>query len=168
MSIPFSRSTRSLALDNFRPAMIGLVLAGLTLLALIIWFFFARISLFQSSSTAVLKTDDQVIASFPAEIFNQIKPGQTATLRLGLDGDQRPLTIPAVVFDTQGGSDQVILVITDFSNLPLDRSEELKARVDVETEAIHPVELLMRASGRFLSRGSQSPHPQSTPNSSQP
>lgn len=168
LSIPFSRSTRSLTLDSFRPTMIGLALAGLTLLALIIWFFFARIGLFQSSTSAVLQADDQIIASFPAEVFDQLKPGQQATLKLGLNGDQKPATIPAVVFDTQGGSEAVILVITDFSAVPPARSEDLSGRVDVQTEAIHPLELLLRASGKFLNRGSQSPDSQQPSETPQP
>lgn len=148
--------------------MIGLVLAGLTLLALIFWFFFAQIGLYQSSSSAVLKTDDQVIASFPEEVFAQIKPGQKATLMLGLSGDQRPLTIPVVVFDTQGGSEAVTLVITDYSEVPVSRTEEMSGRVDVQTEAIHPVELLLRASGKFLNRGGQPGSEQKLSQTTQP
>jgi hypothetical protein len=166
MSIPFSRSTRSLFVDSFRPAVIGLVLAVLTLLALIVWFFLARVTLFQSSTSASLEPGGQIIASFPAESFSQIKPGQSAVLRLGQSGDQRPLVIPAVVFDTQGGNEQVILVVTDYSSLPGTIAEEIQGRVDVETEYISPAELLLRASGKFLARGRIPTSPQATPEAS--
>jgi hypothetical protein len=153
MSIPFSRSTRSLTLDSFRPALIGLALAILTLLALIAWFFLARITLYQSSASASLKQDGQIIAAFPAETFTQLKPGQTAILRLGQAGDQRQVSVPAVVFDTQDGNEQVVLIVTDVSTLPGTIQGEMPGRVDVEVEYIAPAELLLRASGKYLTRG---------------
>jgi hypothetical protein len=153
MSIPFSRSTRSLALDSFRPALIGLALAILTLLALITWFFLARVTLYQSSASASLKQDGQIIAAFPADTFSQLKPGQSAILRIGQSGDQRQVSIPAAVFDTQGGNEQVTLIVTDFSALPGTITEDTPVRVDVEVEYITPAELLLRASGKFLTRG---------------
>jgi hypothetical protein len=153
MSIPFSRSTRSLTLDSFRPALIGLALAILTLLALLTWFFLARVTLYQTSASANLKPDGQIIAAFPAETFSQLKPGQAAILRLGQAGDQRQVSIPAVVFDTQGGNEQVVLIVTDVSALPGTLTEETPGRVDVEVEYITPAELLLRASGKFLTRG---------------
>ncbi len=168
MSIPFSRSTRSLASDSFRPALIGLTLAILTLMALILWFFLANISLYQSSATAVLQADGQIQASFSSDIFPEIKPGQSAIFRLGQTGDQRPVVVPAQVFDTQGGSDDVIFIITDTTNLPVELGEQTEGRVDVETESISPVELLLRASGKFLSRNRSSEETQTTPASSSP
>ena len=165
MSIPFSRSTRSLTSDSFRPALIGLALAIVTLVALIVWFLLARISIYQSSTSAVLQPDGQVVASFPEETFARLQNGQAALLRLGQTGDQRPVSLPAVVFDTQGGSEQVILVITDASALPDGLAEGSKGRVDVETEKISPAELLLRASGKFLASGrttTSSPAPPSS------
>jgi hypothetical protein len=153
MSIPFSRSTRSLNLDSFRPALIGLALAILTLLALIAWFFLAHVTLYQTSDSANLKQDGQIIAAFPANTFSRLKPGQTAILRLGQAVDQRQVSVPAVVFDTQGGNEQVVLIITDVSALPGAITEDTPGRVDVEVEHITPAELLLRASGKFLTRG---------------
>jgi hypothetical protein len=168
MSIPFSRSTRSLGVDSFRPALIGLGLAILTLIALIAWFFLARITLYQSSDGAKLKQDGQIIAAFPEGTFSQLKPGQTAILRLGQAGDQRQVSIPAVVFDTQGGSEQVVLIVTDVSALPETATEETPGRVDVEVEYITPAELLLRASGKFLTRGRDSTNSQPTSIPQQP
>jgi hypothetical protein len=154
--------------DSFRPALIGLALAILTLTALIVWFFLARISLYQSSGSAVLLADGQIQASFSNEIFSQIKPGQAAVFRLGQTGDQRPVTIPAQVFDTQGGAEKVIFIVTDATSLPIDLGDQTEGRVDVETESISPVELLLRASGKFLSRNRAAEEPQSTPGSLSP
>lgn len=153
MSIPFSRSTRSLVSDSYRPAMIGLGLAVVTLVALIIWFFLARVSIYQASANATLKADGQIVASFPAETFAQIQPGQEGILRLGQAGDQRPLSVPVMVFDTQGGAEQVILIVSDYSALPENLPDETPGRVDIVTERIAPADLLLRASGKFLSRG---------------
>lgn len=168
MSIPFSRSTRSLSFDSYRPAVFGLVLAILTLVALIIWFFLARVTLYQSSTSAVLSKDGQITAKFPAETFSQIQPGQAALLRLGQTGDQRPISIPAMVFDTTGGNDNVILVISDYSKLPQFPADDLEGRVDVETEYISPAELLLRSSGKFLNRGRVPTNLEITPNAPTP
>ncbi len=162
MSVPFSRSTRSLTLDSFRPALIGLGFAILILLALILWFFLAKVTLYQSSSTATLGKDGQIIASFPAEAFSQIKPGQAAVLRLGQEGDQRPISVPAMVFDTQGGNENVILIVKDAGNLPEALTEDLPGRVDVEVEYISPANLLGRASGKFMARGNLPSNSQSS------
>jgi hypothetical protein len=168
VSIPFSRSTRSLMSDSFRPALIGLALAILTMTALILWFFLARITLYQSSATATLQEDGQIRASFSAETFAQIKPGQAAIFRLGQAGDQRPVTIPAQVFDTQGGNEDVLLIITDASALPVDFSANQEGRVDVKTESIAPVELLLRAAGKFLSRNQTAAETQTAPQTTSP
>jgi len=133
--------------------MIGLALAIVTLVALIAWFLLGRIALYQSSTSAELQLDGQIVASFPIETFNKLKYGQNALLRLGQSGDQRPVSLPAVVFDTQGGNEQVILVLADVSTLPDGVAEGTKGRVDVETEKISPAELLLRASGKFLAGG---------------
>jgi hypothetical protein len=162
VTIPFSRSTRSLSRDRYRPAVIGLVLAILTLIALIAWLFLARVTLYQTSTSAVLNQDGQVVAGFPSEVFSQIQPGQSALLRLGQGSDQRPVTIPLIVFDTQGGEDSVILVISDYSDLPALPAGEVEGRVDVETDTTSPFELLLRASGKFLSQGRIPASPQAT------
>jgi hypothetical protein len=154
--------------DSFRPALIGLALAILTLAALIIWFFLARISLYQSSAKAFLQQDGQIVASFSSETFSQIKPGQTAVFRMGQAGDQRPVTIPAMIFDTQGGNEKVIVTITDASNLPADLVGQQDGRVDVETEAIAPAELLLRASGKFLARNRAPAETQAEPSTTAP
>jgi hypothetical protein len=154
--------------DSFRPAMIGLALAILTMTALILWFFLARITLYQSSASAVLQEDGQILASFSAETFAQIQPGQAAVFRMGQAGDQRPVTLPAQVFDTQGGNEKVIVIITDPNALPANIAANQEGRVDVETESIPPVELLLRAAGKFLSTNQAAPTPQTNPQSTSP
>ncbi|MBP1694581.1 MAG: hypothetical protein H6Q37_2464 [Chloroflexi bacterium] len=143
--------------------MIGLALAIVTLVALIAWFLLGRIALYQSSTSAELQLDGQIVASFPVETFNKLKYGQNALLRLGQSGDQRPVSLPAVVFDTQGGNEQVILVLADVSTLPDGVAEGTKGRVDVETEKISPAELLLRASGKFLAGGRSATPAPATP-----
>lgn len=97
-----------------------------------------------------------------------LKPGQTASLRLGQGGDQRPISIPASVFDTQGGKEKVLLLITDYTDLPGTIPEALQGRVDVEAEYISPLELLLRASGRYFSREADITAPQATEAVTQP
>lgn len=168
LSIPFSRSTRSLVLDSFRPGVIAMLLAILILASLIIWFIAAKVTIYQSSETASLKQDGMIEASFTAEGFATIKPGQKALLRLGQGPDSRPISIPTSVFDTGEGKDRVLLLITDYSALPFEITDELNGRVDIEVEYISPLELVMRATGQFLNRGGVSSNSTSPSNSVSP
>ena len=51
MSIPFSRSMRSLKVDSYRASLVGILLASAIMLALVVWFFSARITLFEVSNS---------------------------------------------------------------------------------------------------------------------
>ncbi|HVF88899.1 MAG TPA: HlyD family efflux transporter periplasmic adaptor subunit [Blastocatellia bacterium] len=60
MSISFSRSMRSLAVDNFRPSVLGFIISAILLVAWFAWFFFARVSVYELSDTARLEADTAV------------------------------------------------------------------------------------------------------------
>lgn len=152
MSIPFSRSLRSLSLDSYRPARIGLVLGMVLLLVLILWFFFAKITIYQSSEGAIIDESGQITAEFSPQAIAQITPGQTAILRLAGHGDQQLISIPAIVYDLNSDNHEVIFYITDPSGLPESIPEGLTGRVDVEVEHISPFELVMRATGKFFNQ----------------
>ncbi|HYP26667.1 MAG TPA: HlyD family efflux transporter periplasmic adaptor subunit [Blastocatellia bacterium] len=55
MSVNFSRSMRSLAVDSFRPSVLGFTLSAILLLAWLSWFFLARVSVYELSETARLE-----------------------------------------------------------------------------------------------------------------
>ena len=49
MSTPFSRSMQSLAADGFRYSLSGMLLAAVLLSAWAVWFFIARVTLYEVS-----------------------------------------------------------------------------------------------------------------------
>jgi hypothetical protein len=162
VSIQFSRSMRSLRLDSFRATRIGLAFAIFIMLALIVWFFVAKVTLYEVSTSLEVNADGKLMATFPKEARPRLRPGMPAILRLTQGTDQPTLTLPAVVFDLPRDGEQVeILVISNA--LPLDSQQgELTGQVDVEVEYITPAELVLRTSGKFLNR-SQVPVSPQTP-----
>ena len=152
VSIQFSRSVRSLQIDSSRLTLVGLGLGIIMMVALILWFFLARITLFEISTSATFDQNRRVQATFSPEGLSRIQPGQAALVRLSAPGDQRPIAIPAMVYDTQKGKGQVELILLEDpfgqSGIP----SQLSARAEVEVEYINPAMLVMRASGKFLNR----------------
>jgi hypothetical protein len=153
---------RALRLDSFRATRIGLIFAILVMLALIVWFFLAKVTLYEVSNSLELIADGKILVAFPKEARSRLRPGMPAILRLSQGSDQPVLTLPAVVWDLPQGQEQVeILVLSD--GLPLDAQQgELLGQVDVEVEYITPAELVLRTSGKFLNR-SQLPVSPQTP-----
>ena len=60
MSISFSRSMRSLAVDSFRPSLLGFIISAILLVAWLAWFFMARVSVYELSDTARLEVGTAV------------------------------------------------------------------------------------------------------------
>src|SRR4051812_21176609 len=64
MSTPFSRSMQSLAADGFRHSLLGMLLAAALLSAWTVWFFIARVTLYEVSAGARLEVSE---AAHPVE-----------------------------------------------------------------------------------------------------
>jgi hypothetical protein len=137
-------------IDSYRASQIGLIVASLLMLLLIGWFFFARVGLYEISQEVNFDEQGRLMASFPPEALERIRPGQPAVLRYYSPGNQPPLTIKAMVFDTPPDSSQVeILVMSeDLPKLPL--VEDGKGQVEVEVDSLSPFSLVMRATGRYV------------------
>lgn len=150
MSIQFSRSIRSINIDSFRASRIGLIIGSLLMLTLILWFFFARVSVHETSQEVSLSQDGRFLAAFSDEALTRIQPGQDTLVRVFSSTEEPPLTIHGVVFDIFPNSNQVeiIIVAEDFIDLPA--NENLTAQVDVEIEQVTPFNLIMRYSGQFV------------------
>ena len=150
MSLQFSRSMRSLHLDSFRASRVGLILAIVNVLALLAWFFFVKVTLFEISNEVTFLPDGQAVALFPAEARARIEPGQPAVMRINLGPDQDQITLPALVIDLDPNSDEVyFLVITN--EIPLDTlPEDLSGQIEIEVEYVTPFTLVRRASGTYF------------------
>ncbi len=168
MAVQFSRSLRSLAMDSFRPSLIGLSLAILTMLALVAWFFLARVTLYEISQSAQINQDGRVKASFTPEAMNRLRPGQAAVFRPHTSGDQRAVALPAVVYDLQRGKDDVEVLVQADAEQATQLTAGLSGQVEVEVEYVTPITLVMRASGKFLNRARLPVSPQQPAGNNQP
>jgi len=150
VSLQFSRSLRSLKVDGFRASRIGLILAILLMVALIFWFFSAKVTLYESSSSISLTEDGHLLASFTPNALRRIQPGQPGVLRLDAGSDQRPITTPVTVFDLPQDSEQVEFLVQG-GNIPPDiLAGKIAGQVEVEVEHITPAELVFRTSGKYF------------------
>ena len=153
---------RSLRLDSFRATRIGLVFAIIIMLALIVWFFMAKVTLYEVGSTLEWNADGKLMATFPKESLTRLRPGMPAILRLPQGPDQPAITIPAVVFNLPREGEQVEILVLP-SQVPLDTQQgKLSGQVEVEVEYVTPAELVLRTSGKYLNR-SQVPVSPQTP-----
>ena len=134
-----------------------MILAMLAVTALILWFFFARVTLFANSSSILLTENGRLLVKFPKEALGQIRPGQAAILRLRTDPNQKPVAIPAVVFslDEQNGEAEVLILD---SQVPIEISPgALEGVVSVEVAYVTPVSLVLRATGNNVGQGNNVP-----------
>jgi hypothetical protein len=159
---------RSLKTDSFRASRIGLILASLLMLALVFWFFSARVALYETSSDLSGSQDGRVLVTFKEEALGRIQQGQTALLRLGGSTSQRSQPVTAMVFDVDREMNQVELLILE-GDLPADiLSGKLTGQVEIEVERITPAELVLRTSGKYLSNNNVQLSPQTTSGTQSP
>ena len=120
------------------------------MLTLILWFFFARVSVHETSPEVSLSEDGRFLVTFSEESLTRIQPGQEALVRLFSIADEPPLTLEGVVFDVFPESNQieVIIISEDFFDIPI--TNNISAQVDIEIEQITPFNLIMRYSGQFV------------------
>jgi hypothetical protein len=156
MSIHFSRSMRSLNIDSFQASRVGLIVGIGLVFALIIWFLFAKVSMYAVSQEVGFNQDGRFVATFSKEEMARVQVGQEALVRIFSATDQPPLVIPGFVFDIpHGGQEAEILVTTE--ELPENSpSQDITGQVEVEVERITPLALVLRTSGKYLS-GNQLP-----------
>ena len=150
MSLPFSRSIRSLDIDSYRASRIGMILAIVIMILLFAWFFFVKVTLYEVSSDLTFTEDGYVLAYFPKEALKRIRTGQPVILRVYSDPDQAALTIPGLVISTEKDGEQVQILMISEEAFSLPPQEDLTGQAQVEVEYVTPATLVRRASGSFL------------------
>lgn len=150
MATPFARSLRSLNVDSLYTSLVGLLVVMILLVIWGVWFFGAKISLYQSSDQAQVSHLLYVTAQFPGEQAGQIKLGQAATFYPG-DIVQAPDgPIPAVVTEvrpTVGGPTEVTLALRPERRLSTSLPPGLTGRVEIEVERVSPASFALRRGG---------------------
>jgi hypothetical protein len=164
MAIPFSRSMRSLKADRFRTSLVGLSVGMLVLAAWLGWFFFARITLYETSPNATLSTSGEIAADFAPTALGRVTAGKAAIMRLNTGPGGSPQTIPAIVMEVKDESKQGRVRVELYALEPPQEvaagQATLTGQVDVEVERISPAVLVLRASGQFLNSPKVSLSPQ--------
>ena len=67
MSLPFSRSIRSLNIDSYQASRIGMALGILIMIALLLWFFLVKVTIYEFSTDLDYKETGILTAGFPKE-----------------------------------------------------------------------------------------------------
>jgi hypothetical protein len=166
MPTPFANTLRSLNADRFHASLIGLGVALVLLIAWGSWFFFARMTIYEVSASAVVTSDGFVIADFPMAKSGRIRRGQGAWLYPTLDGAKQSVSLPAVVIDIikspLAEPAQVKLFPVHDRDLSKTLPEGQKVRVEIEVEYASPALLVLRTSGLLVDTPgvALSPHPQ--------
>jgi hypothetical protein len=120
------------------------------MLMLILWFFFAKVSVHETSQEVNLSKDGTFLAVFPDEAITHIQPGMAALIHIATVADQPPLTLEGVVFDTDPGSNMVEIITASEEFFSLPEVENISAQVDIEIERVTPFRLVQRFSGQFV------------------
>ena len=164
MSLQFSRSLRILRVDNFRLARFGMLFSILLMAGLLVWFFLAKVTLYENSTSLKFQQDGRIVATFSEEGLQRIRMGQAVLVRLNMGPDQPLVTLPAAIYEIPQDTDQVELVMMT-NDLPSEAlSGKVSGRAEVEVEYLTPAQLVIRAMGKALNQADLPVSPQNTQN----
>jgi len=118
-------------------------------------------------ATIIPPGEVKIVAEFPAAAVGRVRHGQAARLRL----DGFPWTqyghvrasVQSVASETRDGRLRVDLALDPSHSPPVALEHGLPGAVEVETERVAPVALLLRALGRSMTTGDARPDPASAP-----
>lgn len=152
MSLPFSRSMRSLHADSYRFSLVVFLGSIGLLTAWAAWFFLARMTLYETGQIVGTTRRGTVVAEFPAPASGKLRRGQPAVLHLqGTTVDQSG-TLPGTVQDVTKKADQVRveLYVPQKIAAPINSQGRMTGQVEVAVEHVSPATLLTQPTGQFL------------------
>lgn len=138
--IAFSKTLRALDADSFRVSNLVL-LAGLALVAVWVWWLIAASVPQYEISRDVVIQPNRFLATFPPRALERIRPGQTASLHL--ESETIPAKVIALGADAATGRVRAILLPATENRVP----PASHAEVAIEVERVSPATLILRASG---------------------
>ncbi len=154
MALSFSRSMRALNADTFRPALVGLIVAGALVFIWLVWFLFASVPVTLTSQGAQVQPDGKIAAEFAPGTKDRFKPGQPAQVRYEVASGRPGEAFGAVVWrvtTTPNGRVRVELYPReDKTTAARSKLHEGSAQVEIPVEYVSPATMLMRASGQFF------------------
>ena len=157
MSIPFTRSLRSLESDHFQRALLLLLLIAVLLAIWAGWLLKARLPVYAvSDGVRVEKTTTapsiKIVAAFAPDVaLGRIQPGQTAYIRFNSVAWSQAGAVLATVTNV-AFAEQTNQVQVDFSPLAPPSGQPallpgLTGSAEIEVERVSPARLLLRAAG---------------------
>jgi len=151
VSLQFSRSLRALQIDSFRASRIGLLLAILLMFVLILWFFLAKVTLYEDSESLSITQEGRIVGIFNPESIKRIHPGQPALLRVEAEPDQPKINLPVLVIDLDLSKESVefLIMTPELEDLNLINGE-IEGQISVEVAYITPAQLLLRSTGKYF------------------
>ncbi len=145
MPIPFSRSTRAITNDIFRPSLIGLAIAILLLIAWAAWLVSAKVAVYETTSDLQLLRDNFVVAKFTPDEFARIRLGQPATAT----SSETNATFRAQVMEVANRSSNRMepntVRLYVYSNPPL---KQAPSEVRIQVAELSPLAFILQSSAQ--------------------
>ena len=139
--IAFGRTLRALDADGFRISNIALLLVLLLLAGWTAWLFGSSVAQYEISKDVRVEPN-RFIATFPPRVLEQVRPGQSATLRL--ESQTIPAKVIAIGIEASRGQARIILLPATENPVPAGG----RAEAAIEVERVSPARLILRAAGR--------------------
>ena len=136
---------QSLSSDRYRLARIGLILSILLVIGMLAWFFLARLSIYEQSSSLEYTQDNRLLAEFSEEVNGLIRSGQPGILRFASQSGEQPLTVDVMVYSKDEVSGKFELILTENVSSLLLQPGNLDGVVSVQVGNLAPVELVLRS-----------------------
>ena len=152
MATPFSRSTRSLRADSFRPTLIALIVFIVLISVWLAWFFVARITIYETGQIVGLTREGAVEADFSLEASNRITQGQRAVIRpqgrMVDEVDVIPAIVSSVTTLSRGDQVRVSLYPLLDGQAPITFPDGLNGNIEIEVARVSPASLIMHVAAR--------------------
>jgi len=160
MALPFHQSIRALQAEReWAPVLIAA--SALVLLALWLgWFLWAPVSLYETGVLVGVTRGGTVVANFPTQVVDRLRPGQFALLRVQDDrgsallpasaSAQQVISAVVILVDASLGADVSEVTLSSLSaewpSATLSSGYPLSGTVAVDVGQVSPAQLLWRAS----------------------
>lgn len=145
MSLPFSRSIQSLSSDRYRLARVGLILSILLVIAMMAWFFMAKLTIFEQSISLEYTQDNRLLADFSEETIRSIRPGQPGVLRFASQSGEQPSILKVIVYGKDEASGKIEFTLADDASPILIQPGNLDGIVSIQVGLVSPVNLVLQA-----------------------
>lgn len=152
MSLPFSRSMRSLHADSYRFSLAMFIGSIGLLTAWAGWFFLARITLYETGQIVGTTRRGTVVVALPSEASGKLRRGQLAVMRLqGTSVDQGG-TLPVTVQEVTKKAEQVRVELSVPHQMaaPINWKERMAGQVEIAVDHVSPATLFTQPTGQSL------------------